>query len=150
MTTNPHFETADSWQAAEAMLTFRPLQPKYTAGFDLQSIYIFVRDHRQRDLPIADRTCEAHYGSFVVSQSRRSPGEARRLALEVSYGRNPIVARIFAHDARVYELAPDPGPEEIDGRSPAVVTWHDGDMFFLVASSEMDVAELQRIAMSLY
>jgi hypothetical protein len=150
MTTNSHFETADSWEAAQAMLTFRPLQPKYTAGLELESIRIFVRDHRQRDLPIADRTCEAHYRSFVVSQSRRSPDEARRLALEVSYGRNPIVARIFGHDARVYELAPDPGPEDIDGRSPAVVTWHDADLFFLVASGEIGVAELQRIAMSLY
>jgi hypothetical protein len=86
----------------------------------------------------------------VVSQSQRAPDEARRLALEVSYGRNPIVARIFVHDARVYELGPDPGREDIDGRSPAVVTWYDNNMFFLVASSNMEVAELQRIAMSLY
>jgi hypothetical protein len=150
MTTNPHFETVDSWQAAEAMLTFQPLQPKYTAGLELESIRIYVRDHRQRDLSIADRTCEAHYRSFVVSQSRRAPHEARRLALDVSYGPQPIVARIFEHDARVYELGPDPGLEDIDGRSPAVVTWHDGDMFFLVASSELGAAELQRIAMSLY
>ena len=91
MTTNPHFETADSWQAAEAMLTFRPQTPNYTAGFALESIRIYVRDHRQRPLAIGDRTCEAHYGSFVVSQSRREPSEARRLALEVSYGRDPIV-----------------------------------------------------------
>ena len=150
MTTNPHFETADSWQTAEAMLTFQPLRPKYTAGLELESIRIYVRDHRQRDLPIPDRTCEAHYRSFVLSQSRRTPHEARRLALEVSYGPAPIVARIFDHDARVYELGPDPGPEDLDGRSPAVVTWHDGDMFFLIASSEMSVAELQRIAMSVY
>jgi hypothetical protein len=150
MTINPHFETADSWNAAEAMLTFRPVPPKYTAGFELEAIRIYVRDHRQREVTIADRTCEAHYRSFVVSQSRREPAEARRLALEVSYGRNPIVARIFGHDARVYELGPEPAAEDIDGRSPAVVTWHDGDMFFLVASSEMPSNELQKIAMSLY
>jgi hypothetical protein len=150
MTTNPHFETADTWKAAEAMLTFRPQPPKYTAGFELESIQIYVRDHRQREIAIGDRTCEAHYGSFVVSQSRREPNEARRLALEVSYGRHPLVARINGHDARVYELGPEPAPDDIDGRPPAVVTWHDGDMFYLVASSEMSSAELQKIAMSLY
>ena len=150
MTNNPHFETADSWQAAEAMLTFRPLSPKYTAGVALQSIQIYVRDHRQREIAIGDRTCEAHYGSFVVSQSRREENEARRLALEVSYGREPIVARILGHDGRIYELGPEPPPEDIDGRSPAVVTWHHGDMFYLVASSEMPSAELLKIAMSLY
>lgn len=150
MTTNPHFETADSWNAAETMLAFRPLQPTYTAGFELEAIRIYVRDHRQRELTIPDRTCEAHYGSFVVSQSRRTPDESRRLALEVSYGDNPIVARVFEHEARLYELGPEPAPEDIDGRSPAVVTWHDGDMFFLVASSEMPSIELQKIAMSLY
>jgi hypothetical protein len=132
------------------MLTFRPAQPKYTAGLALESIRVYRRDHRHRELAVADRTCEAHYRSFVLSQSRRAPEEARRLALAVSYGQNPIVARIFGHDARVYELGPDPGPEDIDGRSPAVVTWHDSDMFFLVASSEIEVAELQKIAMSLY
>ena len=132
------------------MLTFTPVQPKYTAGLELESIRIYVRDHRHRELAIADRTCEAHYRNFVVSQSRRAPDEARRLALEVSYGRNPIVARILGRDARVYELGPDPGPDDIDGRSPAVVTWHDGDMFYLIASSEMGIAELQSIAMSLY
>ncbi len=149
MTTNPHFETADSWQAAEAMLTFRPQTPNYTAGFALESIRIYVRDHRQRPLAIGDRTCEAHYGSFVVSQSRCEPSEARRLALEVSYGREPIVARIQGHDARIYELGPEPAPDDIDGRSPAVVTWHDGDKFYLIASSEMASAELEKIAMSL-
>ena len=132
------------------MLTFRPVQPKYTAGLELESIHIHVRDHRQQDLAIADRTCEAYYGDFVVSQSRRRPDEARRLALELSYGPNPIVATIFGRDARVYELGPDPGPDDIDGRSPAVVTWYDADMFFLIASSALEVAELQKIAMSLY
>lgn len=150
MTNNAHFETVESWQAAEALLTFRPLPPKYTAGFALESIQIYVRDHRQREIAIGDRTCEAHYGSFVVSQSRREQNDARRLALEVSYGREPIVARIHGHDGRIYELGPEPPPDDIDGRSPAVVTWHDGDMFYLVASSEMSSAELLKIAMSLY
>ena len=79
------------------MLAFRPLPPKYTAGFELQSIWIYVRDHRRRELAIAERTCEAHYGSFVLGQSWREPAEARRLALDVAYGPQPIVALIIGH-----------------------------------------------------
>jgi hypothetical protein len=150
MTINTHFETADSWKAARAMLTFTPVAPKYTAGFELKSIRIYVRDHRQRELAISDRTLEAHYGGFVVSQSHRGVTEARRLALDVSYGREPKVARIAGHDGRIYELGAEPEPDDIDGRSPAVVTWHDGEMFYLVASGEMPAARLEQVAMSLY
>jgi hypothetical protein len=50
---------------------------------------------------------------------------------------------------RKYELGPEPGPEpdDIDGRSPAVV-WHEGEMHYLVASHEVLVVELVRIARS--
>jgi hypothetical protein len=150
MMSSLHFETADSWMSARAMLTFTPLQPKYTAGFGLESIRIYVRDHRHRELAIADRTCEAHYGSFVVSQSQRPSREARRLALEVAYGREPREAWIAGHEGRMYQLGPEPELDDIDGRQPAVVTWHDGEMFYLVASSEMPSEQLERIAMSLY
>jgi hypothetical protein len=150
MTSNPHFETAASWKAARAMLTFQPVQPKHTAGLRLQSIRVHVRDHKQRELRIGDRTLEAHYGGFVVSQSRRSVEEARRLALSVSYGLSPREARIGDHTARVYELGPEPPPDDIDGRSLAVVTWHDAEMFYLVASGEMPSDKLVRIAASMY
>jgi hypothetical protein len=150
MTINAHFETAESWRSAGAMLTFTPGPPKYTAGFELKSIRIYVRDHRDRELAIGDRTLEAHYGGFVVSQSHRGAAEARRLALDVSYGREPKMARIAGHDGRIYELGPEPEPDDIDGRSPAVVTWHDGEMFYLVASSELSAARLEQVAMSLY
>jgi hypothetical protein len=33
---------------------------------------------------------------------------------------------------------------------PSVVTWHDGEMFFLIASGEMKVEELIPIAVSIY
>jgi hypothetical protein len=36
MTANLHFEAAASWKAARAMLTFEPLKPEHTAGFQLQ------------------------------------------------------------------------------------------------------------------
>jgi len=150
MTGNPHFETARSWKAARAMLAFQPHAPAHTAGFRLQSIRIHVRDHKLRELAVADRTLEAHYGGFVLSQTRKGAAEARRLALVVPYGRAGCDTQIASHPARVYELGPNPGPGDIDGRSPAVVTWHDGEMFYLVASDRMSCAELVRIAVSLY
>jgi hypothetical protein len=145
-----HFEIAPSWQAARAKLTFQPLEPAYTAGLRLQSIEIHVRDHKLRALSIEDRTLEAHYGGFVLSQSRKAAHEARRLALDVSYGPAPHEAQIAGCAARVYERGPEPAPGDIDGRSPAVVTWHDGDMFYLIASDGLTTGELVRIAASLY
>ena len=64
-----------------------------------------------RELPIEDRALEAQYGGFVLSQSRKGAEEARRLALNVSYGRAAREARIAGRDARVYELGPEPVPE---------------------------------------
>jgi len=150
MASNPCFETASSWKAAQAMLTFRPLALKPRKGRRRQSIRIHVRDHKLRELRVEDRTIEVHYGGFVLSQSRKGTREAQRLALEVRYGPAPQEARIAGHAARVYELGPEPEPDDIDGRSPSVVTWHDAEMFYLIASGEMPSDALVRIAVSLY
>jgi hypothetical protein len=150
VTINPHFETARSWKAARALVAFRPLGPSYTAGFRLQSIRIHVRDHKLRELAIEDRTLEAHYGGFVLSQSKKGASEARRLALDVSYGQVARDARIAGRTARAYERGPEPPPDDIDGRSPSVVTWCDADMFFLIASAEMSSDDLIDVARSLY
>ena len=148
--TNEHFATADSWRATLPMLTFRPLEPGYTAGHELQSLQVHIRDHKQRDLPIGDRSLEAHYGAFVVSQARSSQEEARRLALAVSYGRGPRERRVAGHEGRVYPLGPEPAPDDTDGREPSVVVWSDGDMFYLVASDGLPADTLVDIAESLY
>lgn len=150
VTALPHFETAARWEDAEARLTFRPVVPAYTGAFTLQSLHIHVRDHKRRELPAAARTLEAHYGGFVVSQCKKGREEARRQALEVSYGRAPREAGIAGHAARMYDLGPDPPPGDIDGRSPAVVVWHDGAMLYLLASGELGADELLRIAVSMY
>ena len=147
---NPHFETAASWLAARTMVTFQPLEPKETAGRRLQSIRIHVRDHKLRELRIEERTLEAHYGDFVLSQSRKGVDDARRLALDVSYGRAVRNALVAGRTARVYELGPEPPPDDIDGRSPSVVVWHDADMLFLIASGQMPADALMPIAESLY
>jgi hypothetical protein len=150
VTALPHFTAARSWEEAEASLTFRPVVPKDTAGCALTSLQIHVRDHKGRELPKAGRTLEAHYGRFVLSQSQKGDAEARRLTLDVSYGREPREARIAGHAVRMYEFGAEPPPGDIDGRSPAVVVWHDGAMFYLLASNELGPDELFRIAVSMY
>lgn len=147
---NPHFANPENWHAAGSMVGFRPREPRHTAGRELESLAVHIRDHRLRELPMSERTLEAHYGTFVLSQARRTESEARRLALDLSYGAAPQEARILGHGARLYEHGPEPDPDDIDGRMPAVVTWSDGDLFFLVASGELSTATLVRIAMSLY
>jgi hypothetical protein len=150
MTSNPHFETARSWHAAWSMLAFRPLKPAYTAGCQLQALRIYVRDHKLRVLSVADRTLEAHYGEFVVSQARKGIDEARRLALQVSYGCDPRDGQIAGRAARIYDMGPEPEPDDVDGRAPAVVTWPDGELFFLLASSTTRSDMLIKVALSLY
>ncbi len=50
----------------------------------------------------------------------------------------------------MYELGPEPPPDDIDGRNPSVVTWQDAEMFYLIASGEMSSDKLLKIAISLY
>jgi hypothetical protein len=150
MTNNQHFASVPDLAAAGEMLTFKPLEPMFTAGLERQGLRIFIRDHKMRDVAVADRSLEAHYGRFVFSQSRKGVDEARRLALDVSYGREPREAIIAGHAARAYERGPEPEPDDPDGRMPSVVTWHDGEMFFLIASGEMPVEQLVPIAASIY
>ena len=108
-----------------------------------------MRDHKLWELSVNDRALEALYGGFVLSQACKGTDEARRLALDVRYGSAGQEGQIAGHAARIYELGPEPPPDDIDGRSPAVVTWYDADLFFLVASYTMSSDELVRIAVSL-
>ena len=148
--TNPHFETASSWEAARALLAFRPVPPSDTVGFRLQSLRVHVMDHRRRRLPVEARSLEAHYGGFVLSEAMYRADEARRLALEVSYGRDGRAGEISGHEGRVYELGPEPEPDDIDGRPPAVIVWHDDGMLYLLASHTLPADRLLVIASSLY
>jgi hypothetical protein len=132
------------------MLTFRPMVPKQTKSFTLQSIAIYVRDYKHRELPVGERSVEAHYGGFVLSQAQPGQEEARRLVVDVLYGQVLQEAQIARCEAWVYELGPQPEPHDIDPRSPSVVVWHDEDLFLLVASDQLPSEELVRIARSLY
>ncbi|MCI0668649.1 MAG: hypothetical protein L0Y43_11420 [Methylococcaceae bacterium] len=128
MKSNPHFEAAHSWKEAESMLLFHPLQPKRTYGHRLQSLQIHVRDQKLREIPFADRTLETHDEAFVVTEVRKGIAETEHSALAFRYGSDPRSTQIAGHAARVYELGPEPHFDDIDGRSPSVVTWHDGEM----------------------
>ena len=147
---NPHFEFPACWEEARSLLEFEPVRPTRTQGRKLVSLAVYLRDHRHRDLPSQQRSLEAHYDGFVFSQSRRTAEEAKRMALEVSYGRAPAQAHIAGREARVYQLGAEPGPGDTDPRSPAVVAWHDGEMFYLLASDSLQADILQRIAASVY
>lgn len=147
---NPHFLTVESLTEAGDELAFTPVVPRRTAGRELLVLRLHVRDHKLRELPVGDRTFEASYGAFVVSQQRAESVEAaRRLALERPYGSEPRTTVIGGHEALAHELGPEVPPDDIDGRSPAVIVWADGDLFHLVAG-ELEVAELIDVAESIY
>ena len=150
MSANSHFQNVASWAAAREWLCFAPLEPAHTAGCELQSLSVFVRDHRQRKLAKADRSLEAHYGDFVVSQSWHGPTEARRWALEVSYGADPRDVRIGGHSGRRYELGSQVPTKDPEGPSAAVVVWHDGELLLLVASAKLEACSLVDVAQSMY
>ena len=99
---------------------------------------------------MGDRTLEAHYGGFSLSQARKGEAEAQRWALEMSYGQSGREVEIAGHSGRAYELGPEVPPDDIDGRSPAVAAWHDGEMFYFLSSHEMPAEKLVKIAGSLY
>jgi len=121
MTAKPQFETVLSWKAEQTMLAFQPREPDDTAGHGLQSLRIHLRDHKLRELSVADRKLEAHYVHFVISQARKGVKEAQRLARVVPYGSTGRDAQIGGCAARVYELGAEPPADDVDGRSPSVV-----------------------------
>ena len=143
---DPHFAAVESIDAAEALLTFRPSVPAFTDGCEIDSIAVFVVDHRRREVPPDQRSVELHYGRFVVSQQRTVPEEARRLAFDTSYGRGPIEVQLPGGPGRAYELGPEVPPDDVDGREPAVVVWASSDRFHLVASAELELDVLLRVA----
>ena len=145
----PHFEFPASLAEARELLDFEPVTPAMP-GLALQSLAVFVRDHKHRDVPRRERSLEIHYSGFVFSQQRQGEAEARRTVLEVSFGRFPRETRIAGREGRVYALGPEPEPDDIDPRSPAVVVWHDGDMFYLIASASQEAEALLPIAQSVY
>jgi hypothetical protein len=150
MTGKAHFQPVADWQAAAGLLAFVPRQPAYTGGAVLRSLQVFVRDHKQRELPVAERSLEAHYGAFVFSQSLHGETEAQRLALNERYGQFPREISVAGRSGRRYELGPAVPADDPDGRTAAVVVWHDAGRFYLVASTTLEADELAAIAASVH
>lgn len=146
----PRFLAPTTWEEAAALLTFVPRQPADTRGRALRGLRVHVRDHRRRDLPLHLRTFEAHFDGVAVCQSRPGPLAARRRALEVRYGPDATSIRIRGREGRAFPLGPEVPPDDIDGRSAAVVTWYDGPMFHFVMSTQLPVDEVALVAASLY
>jgi hypothetical protein len=143
---HPYFETVTSWRSARGYLSFAPLVPSYTGGKDLQLLRVHVRDHKRRILPIQRRSLEAHYGDFSLSQSQAGAEAARQWRL----ARDSRPAQVGGHPALVYELGPEPPPDDIDGRSSAVVSWAHDNLHMLIVSDRLQADELLRIAASIY
>lgn len=116
----------------------------------MKSLRIHVRDHKLRELRIDERILEAYYDTFAFSQSRRSPMDARHAALDVRYGRDPQPLWILGREGKGYELGPVPEPDDIDPRSPSVVAWADGEMFYFLASGQLPLTALIDVAASIY
>jgi hypothetical protein len=152
MNENPHFATAEDWAAGGELIGFEPLTPTDTAGYDLDSLRVHVMDYQMRQLPPEERTLEAHYGGFVFTQSGPGASEARRLALEQSYGAAPRAVSVGGREARAYDEGPKPEPDDPDGQMPALVVWADQERFFLIAGADdrLKLADLFRIANSVY
>jgi hypothetical protein len=150
MTNNTHWLIPETWDEARALLAFEPTAPADSGRYALQGLRVFVRDHKKRELPIEVRTLEARYGTFNFSQQQKNPDEARRAALETSYGRQPRPADVAGRAGRMYDMGPVPPPDDIDGQMPAVVAWHDGPMFYFLSSHEWSAEELLVVARSVY
>jgi hypothetical protein len=145
---NPHFERLENWDAAQPWMGFAPRLPRNTLGRALESLSVFVRNHRMREVELHERTLEAYYGAFSFSQSRPGVAAARRGVVETSYGQGPRSEHVNGCEARSYPLGPEPPPGHPDPRMPAVVVWFEHDRFFLVASESLDVETLLAVARS--
>ena len=148
--TNPHFASAANWDEAAKLVDFEPLRPRESRGLEARTFAIHIRDHKKRKLGRRSRSLETHYGDFVFSQSRKGQSEARRWALSLAYGPNPRSVEIAGREGRVYPLGPEPDPDDVDPRMPAVVTWCDGELFYMIASDSLEADDLLAIARSCY
>ena len=151
MERNAFFESVDNWAEAGEFIDFQPRCPAYTAGFSLESLSIHVMDHRKRRLPVSRRSLEAHFGGFVIDQTRfASANQARKQALSIRYGQVANSIDVSGNEGRSYARGPVPDEDDPDGRDPAVIVWNEGERFFLVTSVELDDEELYRVASSMY
>lgn len=147
MNENPHFEKVQSWDDARALIRFAPWIPEGPHVSTSVALSVHVKDHRGHDLAPGDRSLEAHFDEFVLDQKRHaSASRAKSFALETLFGPNPRCVSVRGHEGRSYALGPPPPPHDIDGRSPAIVVWSEVEVVILLASTQLDEADLLAIA----
>jgi hypothetical protein len=139
-----HFEFPTTWSEARDLVVFGPIQLATVTQSELVSLAVHIRDHKRRDLPITDRTLEAYYDDFTFSQRMCATSkEAKRMAVEISYGPAPRKAIVGGGEARVYEGELDSDDDEA---LPPVVVWHADEMFYLLAGRTLDAQALLQLA----
>ncbi|MBT8404140.1 MAG: ankyrin repeat domain-containing protein [Gemmatimonadetes bacterium] len=144
----PHWAQPTDWEAAGRWFGATPARPRDTLGRTVQAFRVRLRDHRDRLLPAAGRDLEVHFDDFDFTQVSVGHEEARRRALEWSYGPEAMELRIGPHAGRGYERQPDPPEADPDPPLPTVVTWWVGERHFLLASATLAVAQLIEVAHS--
>ncbi len=151
---SPSFVAVADWREGGALIELEPFEPRDTLGLTLHGLRVFVRDHKQREVPLEQRELAADYGEgerrLVVTQARPGPAEARRKALDVRYGASPQPCTVAGREGRIYPLGPPVPDDDIDGRAPAVVVWCDEARLCLVASPCFEAGVLHRVAESMY
>jgi hypothetical protein len=144
----PHWAQPADRDAAERWFGATPARPRETLGRALLGYRVRLRDHRDRLLPVRGRDLEVHFDDFVFTQVSLGPDEARRRALEWSYGPEPLELRIGPHEGRGYERGPEPAADDLDAPLPTVVTWSVGGLHLLLASGTLPVLRLVEVAQS--
>lgn len=144
----PVFVACASWPESARLLTFVPRAPRDCDGDRVAALRVFVRDHRGRELPAARRTVEAHYATFVFSQSSDVTGPASRLLRGPITG-DATAVTIQGRPGFLYPQGPEPSPDDPDGRRPALVVWEDNGVHLLLASDELTPTRLVLIAESI-
>jgi hypothetical protein len=142
---NPHFLSVANLEEAADHLGFVPLG--HRVPYEPKAVRIHIRDHRGREVV---PTLETFYDQFLFSQQRPGSPDAVRLALDESYGPDRVALEVGGHSAAGYELGEEPNPTDPDPRQPSVVTWADGEFFFMLASDQMHLPSLLAVADSLY
>lgn len=140
----PAFTIIASWTDAAALVTFVPRVPQPEPPGPVR-LRLHVRDHRGRAFGEAERTLEAQYPQFVLSQSRHAHHQAQRLAFGRTYGRGGYAIVVGGRPGRAFPRGPEPEPGDFDRPSPAVVTWADGALFLLLASDELTPEDLAAV-----
>ena len=108
---------------------------KHNGGLEFRTISETDYQFRTRIQDIHLNPGSVTHGGFIMSLMDSGMGTAAH--------------RVLGKNARA-ATGPEPAPDDVDPRPPAVVTWADDGLFVLLASDSMTAIELIEEARSLY